>query len=80
MFALNVILRLIKSIFPVVLLWIGKEIIDEVIAIVNTGESQELNKLYLLIAIEFGIAIFSDVFNRLIGATDTLMGSLYSND
>jgi len=80
MFALNVILRLIKSIFPVVLLWIGKEIIDEVIAIVNTGESQELNKLYLLITIEFGIAIFSDVFNRLIGATDTLMGSLYSND
>ena len=80
MFSLNVILRLIKSIFPVVLLWVGKEIIDEVIAIVNTGESQELNKLYLLIAIEFGIAIFSDVFNRLIGATDTLMGSLYSND
>jgi ATP-binding cassette subfamily B protein len=59
---------------------VGKEIIDEVIAIVNTGESQELNKLYLLITIEFGIAIFSDVFNRLIGATDTLMGSLYSND
>ena len=80
MFSLNVILRLIKSIFPVVLLWVGKEIIDEVIAIVNTGESQELNKLYLLITIEFGIAIFSDVFNRLIGATDTLMGSLYSND
>ncbi len=80
MFSLNVILRLIKSIFPVVLLWVGKEIIDEVIAIVNTRESQELNKLYLLIAIEFGIAIFSDVFNRLIGATDTLIGSLYSND
>ena len=80
MFALNVILRLIKSIFPVVLLWVGKEIIDEVIAIVNTGESQELNKLYLLITIEFGIAIFSDVFNRLIGVTDTLIGSLYSND
>tara|TARA_Y100000385_G_scaffold7219_1_gene7776 strand:- start:12993 stop:14651 length:1659 start_codon:yes stop_codon:yes gene_type:complete len=59
---------------------VGKEIIDEVIAIVNTGESQELNKLYLLIAIEFGIAIFSDVFNRLIGVTDTLIGSLYSND
>jgi len=59
---------------------VGKEIIDEVIAIVNTRESQELNKLYLLIAIEFGIAIFSDVFNRLIGATDTLIGSLYSND
>ena len=80
MFALNVILRLIKSIFPVVLLWVGKEIIDEVIAIVNSGESQELNRLYFLIAIEFGIAIFSDVFNRLIGVTDTLMGSLYSND
>ncbi len=80
MFVVNVLLRLIKSIFPIVLLWVGKEIIDEVIRIVNSTEAQELNRLYILIAIEFGVAIFSDVFNRLIGVTDTLIGSLYSND
>ncbi len=80
MFTLNVLLRLIKSIFPIILLWVGKEIIDEVIKIVNSGESEELNRLYILIAIEFGVAVFSDVFNRLIGVTDTLIGNLYSND
>lgn len=80
MFTINVLLRLIKSIFPIVLLWVGKEIIDEVILLVGTEGSQELSRLYTLIAIEFGVAIFSDLFNRLIGVTDTLMGSLYSND
>lgn len=80
MFVANVLLRLIKSIFPIILLWVGKEIIDEVILLVNSDTEQELTRLYTLIAIEFGVAIFSDVFNRLIGVTDTLIGNLYSNE
>jgi len=80
MFVVNVLLRLVKSIFPIILLWVGKEIIDEVILLVNAEESQELTRLYTLIAIEFGVAILSDIFNRLIGVTDTLIGNLYSND
>jgi len=79
MFVTNVLLRLIKSIFPVIMLWVGKEIIDEVILHTST-ENLALDRLYLLIGIELGIALLSDIFNRLIGVTDTLMGNLYSND
>ena len=78
LFILNLFLRLVKSVFPIALLWIGKEIIDEVILHINES-GHELNRLYILIAIEFALAIFSDVFNRLIGLTDGLLGDLYSN-
>ncbi len=80
MFIVNVLLRLVKSIMPIILLWVGKEIIDEVILLVNSEENQDLSRIYTLIAIEFTVAILSDLFNRLIGVTDTLIGNLYSND
>lgn len=80
MFIVNVLLRLVKSIMPIILLWVGKEIIDEVILLVNAEETQDLSRMYTLIAIEFSVAILSDLFNRLIGVTDTLIGNLYSND
>ena len=78
LFILNLTLRLVKSIFPIALLWIGKEIIDEVILHINES-GIDLDRLYMLIAVEFALAIFSDVFNRLIGLTDGLLGDLYSN-
>jgi ATP-binding cassette subfamily B protein len=63
---------------PIALLWVGKEIIDEVILQVDL-EPSDLNQLYWLIGIELILAIISDVFNRLIALTDALLGDLYSN-
>jgi len=60
------------------MLWVGKEIIDEVILQIGQDPS-DLARLYTLIAIEFGLAIGSDVFNRLISLTDALLGDLFSN-
>jgi ATP-binding cassette subfamily B protein len=77
-FVSNVILRLLKSLIPIALLWVGKEIIDEVILQVGM-EAKDLSRLYWLIGIELFLAIFSDIFNRLIGLTDGLLGDLYSN-
>ncbi|WGK64506.1 ABC transporter ATP-binding protein [Croceiramulus getboli] len=74
----NVALRLLKSVFPVILLWVGKEIIDEVILQMN-AEAVVLDRLYLLIGVEFGLVILSDVANRLIALSDGLLGDLYSN-
>jgi len=73
-----VFLRLLKSLIPITLLWVGKEIIDEVILLVDLDTS-DLNRLYWLIGIELLLAILSDVFNRLISLTDGLLGDLYSN-
>jgi ATP-binding cassette subfamily B protein len=74
----NVILRLLKSLIPIAMLWVGKEIIDEVILQVNL-EVKDLTRLYWLIGFELLLAIVSDVFNRLIALTDGLLGDLYSN-
>ena len=74
----NVFLRLLKSLIPITLLWVGKEIIDEVILQVDLDPS-DLTRLYWLIGIELLLAILSDVFNRLISLTDGLLGDLYSN-
>ncbi len=78
LFICNVILRLLKSLTPIALLWVGKEIIDEVIFQVDLDPA-ELSRLYWLIGIELSLAIISDVFNRLIALTDALLGDLYSN-
>ncbi|MBZ9650483.1 ABC transporter ATP-binding protein [Psychroflexus montanilacus] len=78
LFIANVFLRLLKSLIPIALLWVGKEIIDEVIFQVDLDD-KDLTRLYWLIGIELVLAIFSDVFNRLIGLTDGLLGDLYSN-
>ena len=74
----NVILRLLKSLIPIALLWVGKEIIDEVILQVDL-EASDLTRLYWLIGIELFLAIISDIFNRLIALSDALLGDLYSN-
>lgn len=60
------------------MLWVGKEIIDEVILQVPL-ELKNLDRLWMLVGIEFGLAILSDVTNRFIGLTDGLLGDLYGN-
>lgn len=56
----------------------GKEIIDEVILQI-AQTNKELSRLYILIAIEFVLALSTDIFSRLISLTDGLLGDLYSN-
>lgn len=74
----NLFLRLVKSVFPVLLLWVGKEIIDEIIAITK-AVVLDYNRLYILIGLEVGLVILNDVAGRLITLTDTLLGTLYGN-
>jgi len=57
---------------------VGKEIIDEVILQI-AQTNKELSRLYILIAIEFVLALSTDIFSRLISLTDGLLGDLYSN-
>ncbi|MFQ5447127.1 MAG: ABC transporter ATP-binding protein [Saprospiraceae bacterium] len=73
----NVALRLLKSALPLLALYIGKEIIDEVI--LRAGSGGELTRLWWLVAAEFGIAILSELMNRGITLLDSLLGDLLSN-
>lgn len=79
LFITNSISRLINAFTPVVILWVGKLIIDEIILQISLEETN-LRTLWIYVGIEFGVAILSDLLSRLINLTDGLLGDLYSND
>ncbi len=74
----NAILRIVKSAIPIAVLYVGKLIIDEVL-LLSQGVSTETKYLWMLVAIEFGLAIFSDTLNRGITLLDSLLGDQFSN-
>jgi ATP-binding cassette subfamily B protein len=77
LFFLNIFMRLISAFLPVAMLWVGKEIVDEVV-LQMALESKELHRLWLLVGGEFGLAIASDLLGRAISLTDALLGDQYS--
>ena len=78
LFLLNICCRLIKAIIPIVMLWIGKLIIDEIILQQGLTD-KDLYLLWIYISIELGLAILSNIIGRTIDLSDGLMGDLYSN-
>jgi ATP-binding cassette, subfamily B, bacterial len=80
LFWLNIFFRLVSSFTPILILWVGKMIIDEVIKLSTIKNNDwDLYDLYFYIAIEFGLVIISDLFNRGTNLTDGFMGDKYSN-
>lgn len=79
LFLLNIFSRLVNAFTPVVILWVGKMIIDEIILQVSL-EDKDFNQLWNLVLIEFAVVVLSDLLGRLINLTDGLLGDLYSND
>ncbi len=74
---MNLVMRFINAILPVLMLWVGKLIIDEVVLQIGSG-LQDLDRLWILVAAEFGLAIASDLISRGISLTDALLGDQYS--
>ncbi len=79
LFWTNFLARLISSGIPILLLWVGKLIVDEVLLQVSM-EAKSLDALWFYVAIEISLAISSDLLRRLVNLTDGLMGDKYSND
>ncbi|MFT6322370.1 MAG: ATP-binding cassette subfamily B protein [Granulosicoccus sp.] len=74
----NVLLRIVKASIPLLILYIGKEIIDEIIRLVDATD-KNWSYLWILIGMELGLAILSDLINRVIILLDSLLGDLFSN-
>jgi ATP-binding cassette, subfamily B, bacterial len=82
-------LRSLRALLPVATLYVGKLIIDEVVRLVQADiafatladwlQSGELERLGWLLAIEFGFAVLSDVFGRVVSLLDALLSELYTN-
>lgn len=77
LFYTTLLFRIVSAFLPVLMLWIGKEIIDEVVLQMNAG-AKDLERLWWLIGGEFGLAIISDLLSRGTSLTDALLGDQYA--
>ncbi|QIP12553.1 ABC transporter ATP-binding protein [Spirosoma aureum] len=78
----NAALRLIRAAIPAATLYIGKLIIDQVVALnKHTAGStpDDTNYLWWLVAAEFGLAIISTALGRAVSLMDSLLGDLFAN-
>lgn len=78
LFYTNIFLRLADAFVPILMLWVGKLIIDEVILQASLSQ-KEYDNIIWYVGLEFGLAVLSDVLNRAISLTDGLLGDTYAN-
>lgn len=82
-------LRLVRAFLPIATLYVGKLIIDEAVRLVAAGVAFEsvgaalsggqLTTLLSLLALEFGLAIGSDLLGRMVSYGDSLLSELFTN-
>ncbi len=87
---INLMLRLLRSAVPLITLYIGKEIVDEVVRLVKihgatvqdftkTLADTEGVQLWTLVALELGVVVINELISRGIALTESLLGDLFSN-
>jgi ATP-binding cassette subfamily B protein len=83
------VLRFVRALLPVATLYVGKLIIDEVVLLTKTSHPSDnleewvangwLNRILWLLAIEFALAVVSDVLGRTVSLLDSLLSERFSN-
>jgi ATP-binding cassette subfamily B protein len=73
-----VVLRVVRAGVPVATLWVAKLIVDEVIAAARRGGS-DLDRLWSLVALEFGIVVAGELLARASALVEGLLGDLFGN-
>ncbi|MBZ5609530.1 MAG: ABC transporter ATP-binding protein/permease [Acidobacteriia bacterium] len=74
----TVVLRLVAALIPVVQLWVGKLIIDQVVRSI-TGHATGGNRIWVLLAYEITLAVLSDLLSRAVNLCDSLLGDKFTN-
>ena len=84
------LLRIVRALLPVLTLYVGKLIIDEVVVLVQAPHpaadlkewiaSGLLDRIGVLLALEFGLAVLSDVLGRAVSLLDSLLSERFSNE
>ncbi|WP_271678510.1 ABC transporter ATP-binding protein [Thermomonas mangrovi] len=81
-------LRLVRAFLPIATLYVGKLIIDEALRLVGAGvagdvaeawQRGQLDHLMVLLGLEFGLAIGSDLLGRMTSYVDTLLSERFTN-
>src|SRR5687767_8975040 len=81
--AVDLVLRLVRALLPVATLYVGKLIVDEVVALATAPggptslsgwwDSGRLDHLGWLLGAELGLAVLSDLLGRVVSLADTLL-------
>ncbi|HLP51230.1 MAG TPA: hypothetical protein VK154_10130, partial [Chitinophagales bacterium] len=79
MMAVNILLRLIRAALPLLILYVGKLIIDSVVQLSQGPPAPVPAYLWQLVAIEFALVVFSDALGRAVSLIDSLLGDIFSN-
>jgi ATP-binding cassette subfamily B protein len=87
--AASLALRLVRAVLPVVTLYIGKLIIDNVVLLVWAPDKPDalrvwlgsglLSRLILLLLSEFALAVMADVLGRVVSLMDSLLAERVTN-
>jgi ATP-binding cassette, subfamily B, bacterial len=87
--AASLVLRLVRAVLPVITLYLGKLIIDEVVLLVQAPHKPEtlrlwlgsglLNWLIILLLSEFALAVMADVLGRVVSLIDSLLAERVTN-
>jgi ATP-binding cassette, subfamily B, bacterial len=87
--AASLTLRLVRALIPVITLYVGKLIIDDVVVLVQKPHKPEtlsqwlnsglLNWLGLLLIAEFALAVLADIVGRTVSLVDSLLSERVSN-
>jgi len=74
---INILLRILQAALPTAILYVGKLIIDEVLLLLDGAG--DANFLWQMVALEFGLALASDLLSRGTALVDGLLTDLISN-
>ena len=72
-----IILRIARAFTPVAMFWVGKLIIDEVVAL-RAGQHAGYTRLWELVALEFFVVLVGEVLTRASSLIESLLGDLFS--
>jgi ATP-binding cassette subfamily B protein len=75
--AAMVVLRLVRAFIPLATLWVGKLIIDTVVAVRETAS--DLSPLWELVALEIAVVLAGEVLARASALVESLLGDLFAN-
>ncbi|AUD02541.1 ABC transporter ATP-binding protein [Spirosoma pollinicola] len=75
----NAALRLIRAAIPAATLYVGKLIIDQVVALSKQSATEDTQYIWWLVGAEFGLAILSTALGRAVALMDSLLGDLFAN-
>ncbi len=77
--AMNAVMRTVRALLPLGMLFVGKLIIDEVVFL-SGSDDPDFQRAGVLVLIELCLAVTTDLMGRGVAVADSLLGDLVSHD